>query len=412
MAGAPAVRRSICTTHCGNIGIPYPFGVEHGCYHHGGFNLTCDHSHNPPQLYLGDGTVQVLAIDLPNGMVRVNVSTSGLDTNEVNGTWRAGGPGYAADGPYFLAEGRNNLVALGCNVQVLLLRQDGALVSSCSPFCLRANTIQSFRICSGIGCCQATILEGRPSYKLQFLEVGIGYPISLDPYQVLIVESDYSFNITEYLDDAYGYTVPAMLAWAITNSVCHTNGSSPSCRSKHSFCQNYTTVFGSDEVISIDVPTDSPDPDEASSIDYHGPADYHSHGHNCRCSGGYQGNPYISHGCYDINECDYPEIYPCYGDCRNTRRGYDCKCPLGFKGNASKKNGCEDIDECKHPEAYPCYGICINMPGTFHCRCHDGTHGDPFIKQGCLSFKTTAIFTVLQIRVRVQLSIERVTRFL
>ncbi|KAM0897643.1 hypothetical protein ACQ4PT_022415 [Festuca glaucescens] len=217
MARAPAGRSS-CTTHCGNISIPYPFGVEPGCYHHGGFNLTCNHSQSPPQLFLGDGTVQVLAIDLPNGMGRVNVSTSGLDTGEVNGTWRAGGPGYAADGPYFLAEGRNNLVALGCNVQVLLLRQDNALVSSCSPFCLEANTIQSFRICSGIGCCQATILEGRPSYKLQFLEVGTGYPSVMDEYQVLIVESDYSFNVTEYLDDDYGHTVPAMLAWAITNS--------------------------------------------------------------------------------------------------------------------------------------------------------------------------------------------------
>ncbi|KAK1620738.1 hypothetical protein QYE76_026255 [Lolium multiflorum] len=291
-------------------------------------------------------------------MVRVNVATSGLHTGEINGTWRAGGPGYAADGPYFLAEGRNNLVALGCNVQVLLLRQDNALVSSCSPFCLQANTIQSFRICSGIGCCQATILEGRPSYKIQFLEVGMGYPSLMDDYRVLIVESDYSFNVSEYLDGDYGHTVPAMLAWAITNSVCHANGSSPSCRSKHSFCQNYTTDFGYDEVISIGFPTDSLVPDQASPIDY-----WH-HGHNCRCSGGYQGNPYISHGCYDINECDYPEIYPCYGDCRNTRRGYDCKCPLGFKGNASKKMDVKtltSVNTRKHIHVMESASICLAL---------------------------------------------------
>jgi hypothetical protein len=118
----------------------------------------------------------------------------------------------------------------------------------------------------------------------------------MDDYRVLIVESDYSFNVREYFDGDYGNTVPAMLAWAITNSVCHTNGSSSSCRSKHSFCQNYTTDFGYDEVIHIDVPTD--DPDEASRIDYHG---HVQHGHNCWCSGGYQGNPYISHGCYGNN---------------------------------------------------------------------------------------------------------------
>jgi hypothetical protein len=43
----------------------------------------------------------------------------------------------------------------------------------------------------------------------------------------------------------------------------------------------------------------------------------------------------------DINECEYPEIYMCYGDCRNTQGGYDCQCPFGFEGNVSKPSGCE-----------------------------------------------------------------------
>uniref|UniRef100_A0A453PX39 Protein kinase domain-containing protein n=1 Tax=Aegilops tauschii subsp. strangulata TaxID=200361 RepID=A0A453PX39_AEGTS len=91
----------------------------------------------------------------------------------------------------------------------------------------------------------------------------------------------------------------------------------------------------------------------------------------------------------NINECDYPDIYPCYGHCRNTHGGYDCQCPLGFKGNASKPNGCEDIDEREHPEEYPCSGICTNIPGTFHCQCPDGTYRDPLMKQGCISATTT-----------------------
>ncbi|CAD6261433.1 unnamed protein product [Miscanthus lutarioriparius] len=32
---------SNCTRRCGNISIPYPFGIELGCYHDTGFNLTC-----------------------------------------------------------------------------------------------------------------------------------------------------------------------------------------------------------------------------------------------------------------------------------------------------------------------------------------------------------------------------------
>ncbi|XBH65250.1 hypothetical protein VPH35_118878 [Triticum aestivum] len=221
-AEAATGRRSNCTTHCGNISIPYPFGVEPGCYHKSGFNLTCNQSYSPPQLFLGDGTVQVLDIDLPNGTVRINSKPLEIpygDNGKVSRrTWRAGGLGYAADGPYFVAgAGRNNLVALGCNFQVVLLGENNNLVSSCSPFC-PGTGYKDTDTCSGITCCQATILEGRASYGLLVQRVG-----------------------------------------------------------------------------------------------------------------------------FDINECDYPNIYPCYGNCRNTHGGYDCQCPPGFMGDVFTPNGCEGL---------------------------------------------------------------------
>jgi hypothetical protein len=275
VARAPAGSRSSCSTHCGKISIPYPFGVEPGCYHDGGFNLTCDRSYSPPQLYLGDGTVQVFDIDLPNGTVRVNSSTVLLDANDRNSSWRAGGPGYAANGPYFLAGARNHLVALGCNFQVVLLGKNNTVVSSCSPFCPDENSIDNTSICLGVYCCQAIIFEGHASYKVQFHGAG-------RIYKVLIAESDYLFKIFDvtYHESA---KVPAMLTWAITDSVCHTNGSSPSCRSKHSLCHNYTAVRNRGFVYYYG--------DDAGDELVH-------LGHNCKCSGGYQGNPYISHGCY------------------------------------------------------------------------------------------------------------------
>ena len=64
--GAPG-RSNDCTRSCGNISIPYPFGIETGCYHATGFNLTCNHS----KLFLGDGTVQVLHISVENSTVRI-----------------------------------------------------------------------------------------------------------------------------------------------------------------------------------------------------------------------------------------------------------------------------------------------------------------------------------------------------
>jgi hypothetical protein len=133
--------------------------------------------------------------------------------------------------------------------------------------------LKKIKSCRQLGCHIDALLESRPSYILEITDY-------YAEAAVFIVESDYFFNVTEYDDNNNGFTVPARLAWAITNSVCHTNGSSPSCRSKHSLCHNYTGVFYRDTPIGLVF-------DDLANL-----------GHNCECSGGYQGNPYISHGCY------------------------------------------------------------------------------------------------------------------
>ncbi|KAI4975111.1 hypothetical protein ZWY2020_048718 [Hordeum vulgare] len=76
-----------CSTSCGNISIPYPFGIEPDCYHDG-FNLTCDYSYRPPKLFLGDGTVEVLEISIPNGTVRINSTNIMPMSHDIDGASR------------------------------------------------------------------------------------------------------------------------------------------------------------------------------------------------------------------------------------------------------------------------------------------------------------------------------------
>ncbi|OEL25230.1 hypothetical protein BAE44_0013751, partial [Dichanthelium oligosanthes] len=43
-------------------------------------------------------------------------------------------------------------------------------------------------------------------------------------------------------------------------------------------------------------------------------------------------NPYLVGGCKrtgDINECDFPSVYPCFGLCINTIGNYNCSCLAG-----------------------------------------------------------------------------------
>ncbi|KAJ1269044.1 hypothetical protein BS78_07G180100 [Paspalum vaginatum] len=358
-----------CTRNCGNISIDYPFGIEPGCYHATGFNLTCNHSYHPPKLFLGDGTVQVLEISVPNGTVRID-STAMLfpldgGANVPNRTW---GTGLPKSGPYFLSESKSMLEAIGCNLQVSILGGvDNSLVSSCTAICPSTDPNDTILVdgsCTGISCCQASIVLGYSFYDIQ---------INLLPERqyyyfasVYIVDESHNFD-NSMIFEGGPKALPATLDWIISsNSTCPTNNTAPECRSTYSYCQNYSSF----------------------SLAQHD-------GYVCQCSDGYQGNPYVLGGCQDIDECQQPNFYGCYGVCQNTPGNFTCQCGIGYTGNASIPNGCTDIDECEHPEAYSCYGRCKNLNGSFQCQCPNGTYGNPFTNGGCITIKKS--FTGLSI---------------
>ncbi|OEL29527.1 Wall-associated receptor kinase 2 [Dichanthelium oligosanthes] len=361
---------SNCTTSCGNISIPYPFGVEPDCYHGPGFNLTCRNGsdgHGPPELFLGDGTVQVLDISVEDSTVRINSTGvqfpfggSGATTNR---TW---GFGLPEGGPYFLSESTNMLEAIGCNIQVSILGgTNNSLVSSCTAICPAINpsaeVIGNGSCTTGIGCCQASIVLGYPFYTIQ-MKCLADMPDSLILAAYIV---DQSFDVSDMMmfGEEAPKALPATLDWIISNSTCPANKTAPECRSTHSYCQNSSSLVHD--------------------------------GYLCQCSKGYEGNPYVRRGCKDIDECKFPNIYACYGDCKNTPGSFICNCSTGYTGNASIPNGCKDINECEHPEAYPCYGSCQNYDGSFQCQCPTGTYGNPFTYGRCISIKKS--FTGLSI---------------
>ncbi|GJN15818.1 hypothetical protein PR202_gb02761 [Eleusine coracana subsp. coracana] len=277
---------SNCTRSCGDIDIPYPFGVEPGCYHAAGFNLNLSPACALPRRWHSAGARDFCCQRYgthrqphrasEDGRPLLDARSRGSDM-AMNGTW---GGGLPKDGPFFLSESTNILKAIRCNFQVDLLGgMEGRfgfrrLVGSCTAICPQSSPLDRRRPatlqrkqCAGTGCCKAEITLGYPSYIIQV------YP-------------ETSRSVNSYgLPDSGIYIVDgedektATLDWIIGNSSCPTNTSAPECRSANSLCRDYEANSG-------------------------------TYGYLCQCRHGYEGNPYILDGCQGGLEIWYEQLTP------------------------------------------------------------------------------------------------------
>ncbi|KAI3864270.1 hypothetical protein MKX03_006103 [Papaver bracteatum] len=249
-----------CKDRCGNLSIPYPFGMDSpDCYRDPQFEITCNYSNGPPVASISlSGTIyEVLEVTLD--YVRINRPVIALcDYDRVNYTTRLEELVYlwtelldfSESGTSFtISNTLNKLIILGCNIYGSISPADDSsrygnqkidvTSSGCASHCTNGY-IGIPSPCVGNGCCKATIPNpnGLAGFKTQ-VERMVGRQTDSD--------------------------VP------------------------------YTTLPP------------------------------------CKCSKGYRGNPYLQHGCQDVNECK--ESHECGSGllCTNTPGSYNCDCAPGEK---------------------------------------------------------------------------------
>nr|XP_043608986.1 wall-associated receptor kinase 2-like [Erigeron canadensis] len=317
-----------CNTSCGDLIVPYPFGVglNSKCSIDNDFAIYCNTSSKPHKAFftedsqygwikqISDSTIRISNLvarrcysHYPNGSIKI--SNSWMYNN------------FSAWPSYTFSQ-VNRFTVIGCNDYAwLTLRSKSKQVfTGCMVFCSNASSenTSSDHECSGNGCCQSSIPRDISYYrtsignlsqvpKMNDLSVRCAYAFvgeqNTFKYNGSTDLSDFSFH--EKVEN----NVPLVLDWAIGNLSCAeakaTDGYA--CQS-NSICVDSTRESG---------------------------------GYRCQCIQGYQGSPYLSPGCQDINECEDPAKHSCYGICVNTPGNFTCKCEKGFSGNFMVPNGCQ-----------------------------------------------------------------------
>ncbi|XP_042450606.1 putative wall-associated receptor kinase-like 16 [Zingiber officinale] len=299
---------------CGVVEIPYPFGIGANCSLGGGFNLTCNTIESGLRKPFYGNNVEVLNISLVMGQVRMlnNITSACYNSNYNNITYSYSWWLDLENTPYRLSDMRNKFTVIGCNTLAYFLALDGSngYERGCVSMCRYEQSIVNDS-CSGMGCCQTTIPKNLRYYEVSFGQSCFNnsntWRFSRCSYAALLEAEWFHFQTSYITTNQFMQIndgrVPVVLDWAIRNETCEVakrNPTSYACISKYSACVDSSN----------------------------GP------GYLCNCSEGYQGNPYVSDGCQDINECDQ-QSNPCSdGICQNLPGDYRCECPEGTQGNA------------------------------------------------------------------------------
>ncbi|KAK3003568.1 hypothetical protein RJ639_018903 [Escallonia herrerae] len=152
VAATPSLAKPGCQDNCGNVNIPYPFGIGSNCYLNHNYTITCNQSFNPPKPYLTSLGLEVLAVSLTNLTIIINnLRVKHCGNSPSNGLVRINN---ALEGtPFVISSSYNRFTVLGCGNAIL--GRDGIELAGCSSLCNQSTTTREMG-CYGINCCQTT----------------------------------------------------------------------------------------------------------------------------------------------------------------------------------------------------------------------------------------------------------------
>ncbi|KAL2546234.1 Wall-associated receptor kinase-like 9 [Forsythia ovata] len=291
MAFAVRLSKPNCQEKCGNVTIPFPFGIGQECSVNSSFTVNCSNITNPETPFLSSLNLAVLNISTDYTTITLNQPVSPLNySREQKGV----SLGISLSGtPFIFSSVYNVLAVLGCNVVTLFL--DGnTTAGGCVTIC-KYGSYSKDSGCNGVNCCRADIPLGLQEPKVSYTIIDANNSNSSSGYAFLVdpdwLQNDYR-KYTGLRDvnpfDRSFVNAPVVLRWKFPKN----SSSSFICIHDYSAWDNqpYYVYFRS----------------------------------RCFCREGFEGNPYLDEGCQDIDECSNSNQNFCHGGCTNTVGSYRC----------------------------------------------------------------------------------------
>ncbi|CAK7329237.1 unnamed protein product [Dovyalis caffra] len=309
IAQSPADSKPGCRDKCGNVSVPYPFGIDDpGCAENEDMYLNCSQSDGDDPEKLWFYNVPLLNISVLEGSMIVSIHTSYDCYNQSGLIINVSYSINLGQGLYMFSETQNVFTAIGCDTMAVVYNEEVTYGAACISLCNETVSLADNSSCSGSGCCQTSIPRGLKSLYISSSSTQNHMNISdFNPCGYAFLADKRSFKASDWQLSGWpdGNVSHVVIDWVVETKTCEqaqANASSYACSNNTNCSEN-------------------------------------GQGYRCECKDGFTGNPYLSPGCQDIDECADRQRYTCKGKCKNTPGNYTCTCPLGMHGDG--KTGCQ-----------------------------------------------------------------------
>ncbi|VVA28339.1 PREDICTED: wall-associated [Prunus dulcis] len=205
-----------CPDKCGNLTIPYPFGIGVNC-HMAGFPIICNTSTEPPTALWGNIIVTAFSLDEAEMQGLQYIARDCYD-KQGNNTYN-NDPWLRLPPPFTISDTKNKFIAVGCDTYALFkgFRGEERYITGCISSCDSLGSVDQDS-CSGVGCCQTNIPSGMKNRTVELTSYNNHLDIwGFNPcsYAFIVEEGEFKFSNKTFQQLDSLENVPMIFNWAI-----------------------------------------------------------------------------------------------------------------------------------------------------------------------------------------------------